>query len=227
MLNDELLSLYSSSLPGLSALYSDLDRKEILDYVGPLFLYCWEEEYLSARHRLMIIGQETNGWKSDYIRDADDIRDSIRAYRDFELGKRYDSPFWQYAHLINVMVNGKDGNSFVWNNVNKFGIDGAGRPDRAVLDDENRHFNLLSGEIAILKPDICIFLSGPDYDADLKEKFGDLEILRFQDYPLNEAARLGSASLPEHSYRTYHPGYGNRYSGWYRDLLAKIANECI
>lgn len=227
MLNDRLLSLYTSSLPGLSALYSDLDRKEIFDYVGPFLLYCWEEEYLSARHRLMIIGQETYGWDADYVRSVDDVKRFMQSYKDFELGKNYNSLFWRYAHLINEMINGEDGKNFVWNNVNKFGIDGAGRPDQAVLDNENLHFNLLAREIGILKPDVCIFLSGPTYDADLKEKLGDLRLEPFQDYPLNEAARLRSRFLPDHSFRTYHPGYGNHYSEWYIDLLRKISNECI
>lgn len=226
MINDELISLYTSSLPGLAELYTDLDSKEILDYVGPLFLYCWEDEYLSARHRLMIIGQETNGWESYYVRTEEDVRNYIQTYKEFELGKHYRSLFWRYAHLVNEMINGKDGKNFVWNNVNKFGIDGSGKPDQEVLDNENLHYNLLAREIEILKPDICIFLSGPDYDVDLKMKFDDLKIEQFQDYPLNEAARLRSRFLPEQSFRTYHPGYGNRYSEWYTDLLGKICKEC-
>lgn len=226
-INHSLRSLYVSSLRGLSRMYDELDSADVTDYVGPLLIHCWESRYRSSKHRLMIFGQETYGWYEDYLRTEKDVDDCLRQYEDFRLGEGYSSLFWQYAHLLNKKINGKDDLNFVWANVNRFGVDGAGKPDYRVLDNENRHFNLLPSELTILKPDICIFLCGPSYDGDLAGKLPDLKIHAFGDYPLNEAARLESRYLPAHSYRTYHPGYGNRYKDWYLELLDRIVEASV
>ena len=88
-----------------------------------------------------------------------------------------------------------------------------------------KHFNVLSQELKILNPDICIFLSGPYYDADLQIKLPDLKIESFCDYSKNEVAKLISKSLPNNSFRTYHPGYGSRYVDWYCEVIENIVNE--
>src|SRR5574344_1378957 len=225
MLNKQLFSLYQSFLPNLSKMYQDLDNNDITDYVGPLLLHCWEEEYRKSRYKLMIFGQETNGWFDKYIRTPNDIKEDIQLYQDFKLGDSYNSLFWQYAHNINLMINGEDNLNFIWNNVNKCGLDGKGRPLSNVLTKEKEQFNVISKEIDILKPDVCIFLSGPNYDSDLRRNFPDLRIEPFENYPTNEAAILVSPCLPVKSFRIYHPGYGNRYCDWYWELLNKMNSQ--
>ena len=39
-----------------------------------------------------------------------------------------------------------------------------------------------------------------------------------------ECLQLKSKNLPFHSYRTYHPGYGVRYSNWYTEVFDIISN---
>lgn len=224
-INHLLRDLYISTLPELAQMYSTLDSAGITDYVGPLLLYCWEKDYINSKHRLLIIGQETDGWKDDYIKTSSDIDDSIECYRQFQLGANYNTLFWRYAHDINQMINKTDKLNFVWNNINKFGIDGKGRPEEMVLEEENKHFNLLQKEVEILSPDVCIFLTGPNYDTDLQQKFPDIIHLKFDDYQLREVSQLSSKSLPTHSYRLYHPGFGNRYSEWYYRILDSIVKK--
>ena len=230
MINEELKNLYVSYLPELKKMYQDLDSKaendnNINNYTSPFLLSCWEENYLASKYKLVIFGQETNGWRDDYLYTDKDIEDTMNVYKNFELGSSYNSLFWRYAHEINLKINGVDNLNFVWNNVNKFGLsDGNGRPHPEVLRNEIEHFNVLSQEMKILNPDICIFLSGPNYDADLKNKLPDLKIERFGDYKTNEVARLISKSLPSKSFRTYHPGYGNRDQKWYYEAIDYIIN---
>ena len=69
-INHQLRDLYISVLPDLAKMYHALDSAEIMDYVGPLLLYCWETSYQNSKHKLLIIGQETNGWNDVYIRDC-------------------------------------------------------------------------------------------------------------------------------------------------------------
>jgi len=230
MINEELKHLYVSYIPELKKMYQDIDSKakedeSVYDLSGPLLLTCWEEKYLASKYKLMIFGQETNGWCNDFFPSVNDIDKSIEVYKDFKLGQDYGTLFCQYAHYVNQMINGVDDLNFVWNNVNKFGKDGKGRPHAVVLDNEIEHFNVLTQELKILNPDICIFLSGPRYDADLKKKLPDLETEQFKDYPTNEVARYVSKSLPYNSFRTYHPGYGHRYEDWYCEAITEIVNS--
>ena len=49
--------------------------------------------------------------------------------------------------------------------------------------------------------------------------------IEFDDYPIREVAQIKSKYLPEHSYRTYHPGYGNRYSEGYHKVFESIVER--
>ena len=130
-------------------------------------------------------------------------------YEGFNLGRSYNSTFWQWAHKINGMLGNPDANCFVWNNILKFGKDcSKGYPDRLVTNLENKYFNIIADEISILNPDVCIFLTGPSYDVEIESKFPDVEFINFGGYEdIKEVAQVKSKYLPMHSYRTYHPGY--------------------
>ena len=163
MLNEQLNDLYRNNLGNLREMYSVLDGQKIFHYVGPLLIYCWEERYLSSKYRLMIIGQETNGWY--------------------------------------------------------------GRASPLVTNSENCYFNLLSEELAILRPEVCLFLTGPNYDDDIRHKLCDVQFEEFKDFDIRKVAKLKSSFLPSKSYRTYHPGYGNRIKSIYELILSAIIDD--
>jgi len=226
MINDKLFNLYKSYTQGLNDLYTNLSVNGVEDYAGPHLPYCWEEQYFKSKHRLVIFGQETNGWYSDYMKSDEDIRKNIQVYKDFQLGANYNSNFWRYAHRINLKLNGFEELNFIWMNVNKFGRDSAkGKPDKIVLDNEVKYYNLLADELAILQPEVCIFFTGPFYDQDIKNKLSDLNFQEFCDFNQRKLARLTSKHLPKHSYRTYHPGYGNRIKMRYEKMLDAIIED--
>lgn len=227
MLNERLFSLYHNHMQALDALYADLDAKCVEDYAGPLLPYCWEELYLRSQHRLVMIGQETNGWYCDYMKSDGEIRKNIEVYKNFQLGAECNSTFWLYAHRFNLELNGFDDLNFIWMNVNKFGRNtGKGKPEQVVLDDEVHYYNLLAEELEILQPDVCLFFTGPNYDEDIRLKISDIEYHEFAGYSVRNVARLRSKHLPKHSYRTHHPGYGNRISETYIGILNAILQDC-
>lgn len=227
MINEQLFSLYHSHLVGINAFYDELDAQDVKAYVGPLLPYCWEDQYLKSKYKLVVIGQETNGWYDDYMRSDENIREAMEYTKGFDMGRGYRSFFWDYAHQFNYDLNGFDDLNFIWMNINKFGrVSEAGRPDQRVLDKEVEHYNILAEELAILKPDVCLFFTGPYYDNDIQRKLPDVSFQKFGDYELNQVAQLSSAHLPKHSYRTYHPGYGNFHPNEYKDMLRAILEEC-
>ena len=63
-LNQQLSELYASKFEGLNRIFSELQEQQIDDYSWPLLLHVWEEEYNNAPIKLMVIGQETNGWNA-------------------------------------------------------------------------------------------------------------------------------------------------------------------
>lgn len=226
MLNEQLNDLYRKNLGNLKNMYSVLDDQQIFDYVGPLLIYCWEELYLSSKYKLLVIGQETNGWHSDYVINSDVLNEVLTQYKGFRLGElERNSPFWRYAHKFNKRVNGVDYLNFIWCNINKFGVDGCGRADSIVTDSENNYFNLLSEELAILRPDVCLFLTGPKYDNDIRDKLCDVQFEKFKDFDIRKVAKLKSSFLPNKSYRTYHPGYGNRHTPEYESIMSAIIDD--
>lgn len=224
MINEQLFLLYGSYLNGLDLLYSKLDQLNIMDYAGPHLIYCWEDFYTTSKYKLLIVGQETNGWYDDYIRTQKDIGKCIITYEKFKLGEsKANKPFWRYAHLFNDKINGTNSElGFMWTNINKFGATGKGRPNLEVTKMENKGFNIFTKEIQILKPDVCLFLTGPNYDNDIKNKVPDVEFEEITNFGKRQLVKVKSAHLPQKSYRTYHPGYGNRKKKLYMEIFQTI-----
>ncbi|MGM9745584.1 MAG: hypothetical protein ACI30H_01285 [Paludibacteraceae bacterium] len=222
-LNEKLEELYRSKFGGLQAITAELESAGIENYSCPLLLNV-SEEYLTAPIKIMIFGQETNGW-GDSFEEEGDVTTLMNTYKDY-VANHNNTTFWNWVEKINHDYFGNSyGNGFVWNNILKFGKNNSiGHPDRIVTELENKYFNVAQEEIAILKPDVCIFLCGPNYDERIREKFPDVEFNIVADYPIREVAQLKSSHLPAHSYRTYHPGYGQRYKNWYEGIFETIVN---
>ena len=85
--------------------------------------------------------------------------------------------------------------------------------------------NQLSEELAILRPEVCLFLTGPNYDDDIRHKLCDVQFEEFKDFDIRKVAKLKSSFLPSKSYRTYHPGYGNRKKSIYELILTAIIDD--
>lgn len=217
-INEKLLKLYKDMLPSYQDMVRAINQEKKLvsgkDFVGPLLMHCWEEEYSKeGNKKILFVGQETCGWRSlskDY-----NINEQIKDYINFDYGNgstKLSSPFWRIIRRINKEINGVDkkGRNILWTNVNKFGINGKGKPCLFVLEKENHYYNILIEEIKIVHPDFIILLSGPHYDGDLREKIPDVEYYQvLSNYNVHQFAEVKSKLLPENCkmYRIYHPRY--------------------
>jgi hypothetical protein len=191
--------------------------------------------------KLLIVGQETNGWRSNSTSDGTLALDTLEefasspggvssmlsAYKAFDFARTYrnrNSAFWRaFRHLeCNVAETPC---SAMWTNLFKVDVSGSVVRNckikhRRLLRDAQS--GLLAEEIRFLKPRIVVFFTGPHYDYELLDAFSDAALT-----PLlpnrdgRETALIHSAALPVCSIRTYHPTFLQRSRRW--ELLDEVS----
>jgi hypothetical protein len=200
-LNEGLLALYEAAFPALMAI-----RSSGQDVSWPLFVEP-PTGYEVAPVRLLIIGQQTNGWGSG---EPSSCAEVVNLYRGFDLGRHYrPTPFWQAAHrLYNLLCPAGPERAFVWSNLIKV-CQHRTRPLPAVEDAVCR-LAVLTGEVGVMRPNVAVFFTGSSYDGRLRETFPGIGFHRVS----RLVSRLEHGGLPYHSYRTAHPKYLRLSGNW-------------
>lgn len=163
--------------------------------------------YYKQKNKIMIIGQETNGWNSEWKNDKDKwIEKQMEHTEKFNLGKNYtSSPFWNYFRKFeNLFEN--DEYSQLWTNLHKFDL------KSSILDSKCKEKikalnKILIEEIEIGQPDICVFHTSYSRDGELKEIFEGIEFIEVEGWDIKWLALLKHSKLPQFSIRSYHPKY--------------------
>ena len=192
--------------------------------------------------KLLIVGQETNGWGSnatsngpstaldtleEFASSSDGVSSMVSAYKAFGFARTYrnrNSAFWRAFRYLEGDV-AEAPCSAMWTNLFKVDVSGS-----VVKNCKIKHrrllraaqSGLLAEEIRFLKPQIVVFFTGPHYDDELIDAFPDAiltPLLPSRD--AREAALVHSAALPVCSIRTYHPTYLQRSRRW--GLLEEVA----
>lgn len=213
-LNIELANLYSSHwdsyLLGRTSLSEKKLQGEKLDYTRPLLLKLKDEQrYLDSDKRIMILGQETNGWAE---RGDMTPENSMNKYIDFFCdgeGVKWKGPFWNETKRFIRLVKKRFPEqkiAYIYNNVVKIGkSSGIGFPGETVYQTELRNFNVLKSEVDILKPDLLLFFSGVNYDGRIRDKFGNFTKTAVRGFTESQMCRLNFETNLPTSFRTYHP----------------------
>lgn len=210
-MNTKLLTLYKSKWADLCQAMQpiiDDDNLEIKP-TCPLLIGVDEEEYKNADIRLMIFGQETNNWFELFNPDIEKVLSYYDEYflsGDWETDTR--RAFWQglkpYINAIKAKYPNKKV-AFVWNNIIKIGkLDEKGTPPDYIYNIEKTYFSVVKEEIKILKPNMILFFTGPNYDNKLVDNFGELKLNKISSLPEYELASLDLLDIPN-VFRTYHP----------------------
>ena len=217
-LNEQLHDLYRSHWPRLA---KELSMGEGLSC--PLFMKI-SREYDMADCKLLIVGQQTHGWgngSKDGGYGADLGNNPVAAlmgsYEDFALGRNYTkSPFWVASHRLYKALNPQgEPEGFAWSNLVKVDQN----QFRPAFEYENivSKCELLQAECKILKPDVVVFFTGPDYDTRLLKTFPGLQMSHVVKLALSV---LEHEALPVRSYRTYHPNHLRLSDQW--EILDQI-----
>ncbi|WNS73656.1 hypothetical protein RRV45_12070 [Bacillus sp. DTU_2020_1000418_1_SI_GHA_SEK_038] len=206
-MNKNLLNLYSRHW---SDMVSSLEGNQLSN---PLLLYINDEDkYKYADIKIMFFGQETNTWEGELGNKS--IDELLVTYSNFfGNGKcfKYGGPFWNtvkdYVNTIK-QLNPDKSVECVWNNIIKIGKEKTkGAPDKSLVNIQKEKFPVIKEEIEILKPDLIIFFTGPNYDQYIKTEWRDLKINSVNSWETRKIALLKHELLPNNTIRTYHPNF--------------------
>lgn len=112
---------------------------------------------------------------------------------------------------------------FMWNNISKFGKINETGMTNEIRNFEREYFSVIAKELEILKPNIVIFLTGPDRDIDIIANFGNVTFNKVgeNDYYFSDKKKMkyetprqivGSSLLPKKTIRLYHPNCFGGYN---------------
>lgn len=211
-INEELDILYNKNwteyFTALEKIWTD--DSQIIKPSNPLLLHFDEEKekaIAKADFKVMIYGQETNNWgefKNDRTYIKDDYLNFFCTGNCFKYGGQFWNGFKRFKELLERKYPEKK-IEFIWNNVLKTGRNAdKNKPSEIILNLEETYFNVMQGEIEIIKPDIILFLSGPYYDNELCKRLGDISFNTVGDFSSRQLAKV---SFRKNTYRTYHPNY--------------------
>ena len=212
-MNKELSNLYHSKWQTLkTATKSILDDKSLeIKPANPLLIHIDDEEkYKNANIRLMIFGQETNSWYDDGDGEIEAIQKKYDTF--FNEGKcwSYGGAFWNGVNRFLKHLHEKYPNKEIhltWNNIVKIGKeDEKGFPPDYIYEIEREHFNVISDELEILKPNLALFFTGPNYDGAIQDNFGKIQSMKLPDFTERQISKLKIPGI-QSAYRTYHPNY--------------------
>lgn len=225
--NERLALLYEAELRRCMGTLDNVPDSAHGGPAHPMLIHV-PEGYLESKMRVMVFGQETNGWE-DTLSDKKDVTFLQGVYRGFlEKGLRHRGPYLNAVKSFQRLLSGLEPScQIVLNNVIKIGKAwNKGRPPDSVIEWQNRWFtHVIKEELELLKPHLVIFLCGPNYDPFIKRVFP--QEVTFQ--PLNtrdvrQLARVVSPGhLPVNAFRTYHPNYGYRHG--FTKIQAEIMSE--
>jgi uracil-DNA glycosylase len=214
-MNEELRQLYEQHWNGLSEAITELKGKlkGKEQPSNPLLIQLpHESAYRSADIRLMVFGQETNNWHSDFQGDMDK---TLSWYSTFLEARRHKGKgsFWNGVRRFKKELEEEYPDKqveLVWNNVFKIGKQKIGKPHKSIREVELKHLNVLQKEIDILKPHLVIFFSGPNYDKQLFSKLKLQEEHYVDDGYIWREVAFGKLKNGVPFARTYHPSYLQR-----------------
>jgi len=206
---------------------STLAIDELNQLSNPFLIKCLPE-YRKAERKVLFVGQETNGWESfetslsklnfgDREAQRDRIIEYLQwMYEDFRVTRKWDyTPYWRGVRRLYQAISPNQGDDgFLHTQLVRFDLNNT-RPPLHVEELLQKEYNVLPIEINALTPEVVVFLTGPDYDERIIKTFrnvgGDkLVFEQIEGMKHNGLVRLAHASLPYHTYRTYHPGYSLR-----------------
>lgn len=212
-MNDKLLTLYSELWKPLCGKLEEIIKDDTIEDkpTNPLLLTIDDEEdFKQADIRIMFFGQETNSWNNFF---NEDLNSTLKVYEEFyNQGEcwSYGGQFWNGIKRFCSILKNKYPDKkvrIVGNNIVKIGkFDHKGFPGDSIYNIERNYFPVIKQEIEIIKPNVLLFLSGPNYDSRIRDNFGEISFEPIGNFTEKQLAKVNLDFSPL-AFRTYHPNY--------------------
>lgn len=177
-----------------------------------------KDEYKDADIKVMIVGQETDGWHGLFEENKKDVNALMDDYYNYfynivisgtSLAKRLKNkskrPFWNrknfkyFEEELPKIYNGKKV-AFVWNNISKIGKCTRGKPTEKIQKLEKKYFDqVFEKELEILEPNIVIFVTGNRPISISHEQLKPIKLKQVSE--VNFTGQFSNII----AFRTYHP----------------------
>lgn len=181
-----------------------IKHSEGLKAAHPLLIQV-SDDYIDADLRVMIVGQETDGWIGELFENEKPIEYVQEKYFNYlysgkDKNKR---AFWNrknFKFFKEVLTKKYPSKKveLIWNNVSKIGKISRGKPTKDIEALEKNYLNVFNDEVNILQPNIIIFTSGNRATP-----------LRHQKISPTKKEPVSQVILEEHpeiyALRSYHP----------------------
>jgi len=230
-MNSQLQKIYLEKWNVISEKLKIILEDESKEYkpTNPLLLFIDEEKLKNADIKVMIFGQETNDWDGDFKNDMSISLDNYDEFLNLNNPFSYGGQFWNGFNRFLTLLSEKYPSKkieAIWNNVIKIGNSGRDKnyPPEYIYNIEKEYFNVIKDEINILKPDIILFMSGPNYDIELENSLGNVNFKRLvENFTERQIAKLEYENL-ENIYRTYHPNYlwRNNIDSYFSEIISDL-----
>lgn len=203
------------------------------------------DDYVTMDQKILFVGQETHSWGQMNLKLT--VEELATTYQKFNLAKSADyrdgkpprylrSPFWNFNRSVFYGCNyanpsvTRNTNGFLWTNISKFDCNST-TPSPDLQDRNKEGFELLKAEIAILKPDVVVFLTGSKYDGRIDAVFNPMRETILPDGYLYQLSTT-DGSLPVRTFQTKHPRtlLGNRRANMqnrYREVVRKVVEYAL
>lgn len=150
-----------------------------VDAAFPYLIYV-PEKYEKSSIKVMFCGQETQSWNSEEYGDPLNatVESVMYRYNVFVNNDGYNSPYWNFQKRI---INRNKNVGFIRNNIVKIGKLCDPGCDDTIDAMAREYFPVFKKELEILKPDLIIFLTGPNYDWRIRNTIGDFSLKHLGD----------------------------------------------
>lgn len=235
--NQKLLELYEKNWDIVLKVHEAYNKNKVFDHHTKKELSlvfhssCVPHNYECKKmiHKILIVGQETNGWEF-----KENAKESILFTLGFlyspqhngKLSFTFPFDFCKSINYYNYDENYRK-TYFAWVSLRKFAYNEKhayplNREIQNIIDNE---FNILEEEIKIINPDIVLFLTGPYYDYHIENQLAGVKFKAVENYNEGQFARVEHEALPKNSFRIYRPEYLNRFH-LKNEYLEKLIKEC-
>ena len=230
-MNKKLQELYSSKGENLNLAMEEIIKDEKLEQkpTCPLLIYFDNEEnFNNSDIRIMVYGQETNSWYNEFHNSQKEI---LNNYNDFYNGGEcwsYGGQFWNgVSRFLGTLRNKYPDKKvdLIWNNIVKIGkYEDKGFPPDYIYEVEREYFSVIKDELRIIKPNVVLFLTGPNYDSVIEDNFGKIAYTKLHNgFSERQISKLSIPGIP-FAFRTYHPNYlwRNDIDSYFESIIDSI-----